>query len=89
MDDALLVEGAEKNLAAEISNKKKIVEPYFTDGKYTEALTELAALQKPVDDFFDNVMVMVDDEETRNNRIALLSNLRDLFIQVADISLLQ
>ena len=55
-------------------------------GKYTKALKSLASLQVPVDKFFDEVMVMVDDEALRNNRLNLLWELRRLFLQVADIS---
>ena len=50
---------------------------------------KLAALREPVDAFFDNVMVMADDAEVRVNRLTLLSKLRELFLQVADISVLQ
>ncbi|MGL5485191.1 MAG: DALR anticodon-binding domain-containing protein, partial [Shewanella sp.] len=53
------------------------------------ALTRLAALREPVDTFFNEVMVMADDEALKANRLALLNNLRNLFLQVADISLLQ
>jgi glycyl-tRNA synthetase beta chain len=55
-------------------------------GAYEAALTELAALREPVDAFFDDVMVNVDDEAVRNNRLNLLRNLRELFLNVADIS---
>ena len=56
--------------------------------EYTTALKSLASLQGPVDKFFDEVMVMVDDDALRNNRLNLLRELRELFLQVADISLL-
>ncbi len=56
--------------------------------QYTEVLTGLAVLREPVDAFFDNVMVMVDDEAVRGNRLALLKKLRDLFLEVADIAVL-
>jgi glycyl-tRNA synthetase beta chain len=55
---------------------------------YTESLVLLAVLRAPVDAFFDKVMVMVDDEKLRTNRLALLNQLRDLFLEIADISLL-
>ena len=55
-------------------------------GSYTETLATLADLQPAVDQFFDEVMVMADDEQLRNNRLNLLKALRDLFLQVADIS---
>lgn len=58
------------------------------DGKYAEALSSLASLRDPVDAFFDQVMVNTDDEAKRNNRLNLLMQLRQLFLGVADISLL-
>ena len=54
-----------------------------------DALIELAALREPVDEFFENVMVNAEDKDVRINRLTLLSKLRELFLQVADISLLQ
>ena len=56
--------------------------------EYTEALSCLAALREPVDAFFDDVMVNVEDAQLRDNRLNLLKRLRDLFLEVADISLL-
>ncbi|MCL6413926.1 glycine--tRNA ligase subunit beta, partial [Pantoea agglomerans] len=61
----------------------------FAEGRYQEALVELASLREPVDAFFDQVMVMAEDEQVRVNRLTLLSQLRELFLQVADISVLQ
>lgn len=54
-----------------------------------DALVEPAELREPVDAFFDKVMVMVDDKELRLNRLTMLEKLRELFLRVADISLLQ
>ena len=54
--------------------------------RYAEILNELADLRETVDRFFDEVMVMADDEGIRNNRLALLGELRALFLDVADIS---
>ena len=51
-----------------------------------EALDTLATLRQPVDDFFDQVMVMADDNAIRHNRLALLASLQALFLEVADIS---
>ena len=53
---------------------------------YASVLNELAALRDPIDRFFDDVMVMVDDTAVRDNRLALLVQLRALFLNVADIS---
>jgi glycyl-tRNA synthetase beta chain len=65
------------------------VEPLFRDGRYTDALKALAQLREPVDQFFDQVMVMADDERVRNNRLAMLAELKGLFGYVADLGVLQ
>jgi len=85
-NDALLQEPAEQALAAAISEQSVAVQPLFKQRAYTEALRTLATLQSPVDRFFDDVMVMADDTALRDNRLALLQTLADLFLQVADIS---
>jgi len=58
----------------------------FDAGDYEAALRDLSALRKPVDDFFDNVMVMTDNMDVRNNRIALLNKMSSLFMRAADLS---
>lgn len=88
LDSALLQEAAEQTLAEQVARKAQVVTPLFAAGNYTEALENLAGLRDAVDNFFDNVMVMADDEALRNNRLALLAQLRGLFFEVADISLL-
>jgi glycyl-tRNA synthetase beta chain len=85
---ALLSEAAEQELARQVAAQQKIVQPLFAARKYREGLEQLASLRGAVDAFFDGVMVMCDDEAVRNNRLALLSQLRNLFLEVADISLL-
>jgi len=89
IDLALLQEDAEKALAENVAVMTEALEPAFATGNYQEALSKLAALREPVDAFFDNVMVMADDEALKKNRLTLLNNLRNLFLQIADISLLQ
>ncbi|PTB32187.1 glycine--tRNA ligase subunit beta [Photobacterium phosphoreum] len=89
VDNSLLVETAEKELAAKVEAVVTALEPVFATGDYQTALTELASLREPVDAFFDNVMVMAEDEQLKVNRLALLNLLRNQFLQVADISLLQ
>ncbi|PSU68512.1 glycine--tRNA ligase subunit beta [Photobacterium phosphoreum] len=89
VDNSLLVETAEKELAAKVETVVATLAPVFAAGDYQQALTELASLREPVDAFFDNVMVMADDEQLKVNRLALLNLLRNQFLQVADISLLQ
>ncbi len=84
----LLTETAEKALADAVATQQATLEPLFAAGNYQAALESLSGLRETVDAFFEDVMVMADDEAVRNNRLALLSQLRDLFLGVADISLL-
>lgn len=89
IDLSLLQEDAEKALAENVEVMTEALEPAFATGDYQQALSKLADLREPVDAFFDNVMVMADDEALKKNRLTLLNNLRNLFLQIADISLLQ
>lgn len=89
IDDNLLVEGAEKALAAKLNELQPQLAPLFAAANYQEALSLLANLRESVDTFFEDVMVMADDEALKNNRLALLSSLREQFLHAADISLLQ
>lgn len=89
VDLALLQEPAEKALAQDVAVMSEALEPVFASGDYQQALSQLASLREPVDAFFDNVMVMADDEALKQNRLTLLNDLRNLFLQIADISLLQ
>lgn len=84
--EKLLAEPAEIALWEALASAKATVAPMLEARQYTEALTELAALRGPIDHFFDDVMVMADDSATRKNRLALLGELRTLFLDVADIS---
>ena len=77
---------AEKSLHNALANAREKVAPMLEQRRYAETLNELADLREPVDRFFDDVMVMVDDETLRDNRLALLGELRALFLDVADIS---
>tara|TARA_R100001440_G_scaffold32138_1_gene50663 strand:- start:1805 stop:3889 length:2085 start_codon:yes stop_codon:yes gene_type:complete len=88
IDNSLLQDDAEKALAAAVTGLEAQVMPLFAKGDYAPALAALADLRAPVDRFFEDVMVMAEDEQVRDNRLALLNRLRNLFLQVADISLL-
>ncbi|MDG1753322.1 MAG: glycine--tRNA ligase subunit beta, partial [Thalassotalea sp.] len=86
---SLATEAAETSLAntfAEISNK---VKPLQEARDYKAVLTELSQIKQPIDEFFDNVMVMADDEEIKINRLTLLNEIRNSFLAIADISVLQ
>ena len=89
IDVALCVEPAEQVLAQSVLSLAKEVQPLIAQGEYTAVLDKLAGLRQPVDNFFDNVMVNADDAKLRQNRLAILNTLQGLFLQVADISLLQ
>ena len=83
------VEPAEKSLAEAVLALRTEVQPLIAQGDYTAVLDKLANLRAPVDSFFDNVMVNAEDPALRQNRLAILNTLQGLFLQVADISLLQ
>ena len=83
------VEPAEKALAEAVLALRTEVQPLIAQGDYTAVLDKLANLRAPVDSFFDNVMVNAEDLALRQNRLAILNTLQDLFLQVADISVLQ
>ncbi|MBN6074476.1 glycine--tRNA ligase subunit beta [Aggregatibacter actinomycetemcomitans] len=83
------VEPAEKALAEAVLALQTEVQPLIAQGEYTAVLDKLANLRTPVDNFFDNVMVNAEDPALRQNRLAILNTLQGLFLQVADISLLQ
>lgn len=89
VDESLLQETAEKNLFNTLQDLTSKVTPLFEQRDYEKALSILAQLRESVDKFFDDVMVMVDDEKLKKNRLALLQNMRTLFLQVADLSRLQ
>lgn len=89
VDKSLLQEAAEKNLYAQILNVSEAVEPLYRLGDYGALLRQLAELKEPIDAFFDQVMVMVDEESLKRNRLALLHCLSELLQGVADMSLLQ
>jgi glycyl-tRNA synthetase beta chain len=86
VEASLLQEAAEKALFEAVTASQQQVAPLFAKGDYQQALDALATLREPVDAFFDQVMVMADDDAIRRNRLALLASLQALFLEVADIS---
>ncbi|MFZ1494571.1 MAG: glycine--tRNA ligase subunit beta [Candidatus Competibacter denitrificans] len=85
----LLPEPAERALAERLGELSTAVIPLMEHGRYGDALNRLATLREPVDAFFDQVLVMTEDTALRDNRIALLNRLSELFLRVADFSRLQ
>ena len=89
VDEALFGEDAEWNLAAKLVGLGPRVKDLLAQGNYADALGLLAGLRDAVDDFFDTVKVMDEDDQVRRNRLALLNNIAHLFLATADISQLQ
>ena len=89
VQENLLTETAEKALYQAILSAKETVKPLQDNADYQGVLTALTALASPLTEFFDNVMVNADDENLKNNRLALLGQVRTLFLSVADIGVLQ
>ncbi len=89
IDPSLFEKGsAEEDLAKKLEIKDQLT-ALLQSSSYENALSMLAGLRQPIDNFFDHVMVMVEDKRQRENRILLLREFRQLFLQVADIALLQ
>ena len=86
VNDAALVEPAEKALAAAVAALRPKAEAQLAAGDFAGSLSTLAQAREPVDAFFADVMVMADDPAVRANRLALLGQLHGLMNQVADIS---
>ncbi len=84
--EKLLQDDAELALWSALKTTRESLQPMLDAREYTAALDELATLREVVDTFFDDVMVMADNEAVKNNRLALLAELRALFLNVADIS---
>jgi glycyl-tRNA synthetase beta chain len=88
LNTALLQEEAEKQLSDSLNSLETLIAPLLANRDYNAVLEKLAELKQPVDQFFEDVMVMAEDMELCQNRLALLDKLHKLFINVADISLL-
>ncbi|MBH0006372.1 glycine--tRNA ligase subunit beta [Psychrobacter sp. SWN149] len=89
VDEALLSETAEQNLYANVKQAQTVVQPLLEQADYTQVLQTLASLDEPLTQFFDQVMVNSEDAALKSNRLALLKQVRALFLTVADISELQ
>lgn len=88
VDPARLVESAEQTLASALATQQATVDKAMATRDYATALTALASLASPLDQFFSDVMVMAEDRSLRDNRLALLASIDALCRQVADISCL-
>jgi glycyl-tRNA synthetase beta chain len=88
-DPSLIQDPAEGDLASIFDGLNIKVAPLMAAKDYQAALTTLAEIKKPIDEFFDKVMVMADDEKIKINRLTLLNQIRNSFLAIADISVLQ
>lgn len=88
ISSSLLVESSEISLYEEIEKLSPVIEKLYAEGNYSEALGHLAEIKDPVDNFFEHVMVNVEDVSLKNNRLALLRKLANLLSNTADISVL-
>jgi glycyl-tRNA synthetase beta chain len=89
IDSELFKEAAESHLSDQVERLGSLARTLFQKGAYSDGLVELALLKTPVDNFFDHVLVMDEDLVVRNNRLALLNGIRNLFLEVADISVIR
>ncbi|MCH9697547.1 MAG: glycine--tRNA ligase subunit beta [Gammaproteobacteria bacterium] len=85
----LLADSHEQSLHVAMQQARQSTSPLLKQFDYSKALQQLASLKEPVDGFFDHVMVMTDDSDLKNNRLALLQSVQQLFLQIADIGKLQ
>jgi glycyl-tRNA synthetase beta chain len=86
MNPSFFSEPAEKNLYQAFIDAKEKVDRHLNKRDYQSVLLEMIRMKGPIDEFFDGVMVMVEDEMIRNNRLALLEEIGKLFLRIADFS---
>ena len=86
LNPSLFAESVEKDLYQSFLKAKERIDHFLNGRDYPSALLEMTKMKKPIDDFFDGVMVMVEDEAIRNNRLALLDEIGKLFLRIADFS---
>ena len=89
IDCSLFAEAAEERLFEKLVAVEASALARFEQGDYLSGLEQLAELRPQVDAFFDDVMVMTDQQDQKRNRVALLARLRDVFLRVADLSRIQ
>jgi glycyl-tRNA synthetase beta chain len=86
VDPSLFSEIAEKNLFKSLIDAKGKIDRLLDQRDYPASLLEMSRMKKTIDEFFDKVMVMVEDEAIRNNRLSLLDGIGQLFLRFADFS---
>ena len=89
IDPEKLTEDGEKRLNQVFADMEFRVSQLIQEGQYLDALDIMVTLGPEIDNFFDEVLVMAEDEQLRNNRIALLQKISHLYRKIADFSQLQ
>ncbi|PHS72725.1 MAG: glycine--tRNA ligase subunit beta [Cycloclasticus sp.] len=87
-DASLLVDSQELELHKQLKVVESTVAPLIEQREYINALKQLSILKSPIDDFFEHVFIMAEDEKLKNSRLALLSHIHSNFIKIADISMI-
>jgi len=87
--ESLFEEDAETKLHVLFVDVQSRMEKFISDKKYTRALETMLEMKEPVDIFFDDVMVMAEDDAVKRNRLNLLTAIGDLILQIGDISKMQ
>ena len=88
LDENLFEDTCEKQLFESVNNVKESITAFIQKEDYDKALSAIATLRPEVDTFFDDVMVMAEDEKLKQNRMALLSSISELFKNIADFSMM-
>jgi glycyl-tRNA synthetase beta chain len=86
LNPSFFAEKVEQSLYQSLLKARERIGLHLNQRDYPSALLEMTQMKKPIDDFFDGVMVMVEDEAIRNNRLALLDEIGKLFLRIADFS---
>lgn len=87
-NEAILSDSQEIHLHKELQKTELQINPLIEQNNYIDALKALSTLKQPIDDFFEHVFIMADDEKVKNTRLALLANIHANFIKIADISMI-
>lgn len=88
INESLFTEEAELELYNAFNKSNAEFVNYVDNREYEKALELMIKLKKPIDDFFDKIMVMVEDEGVRNNRLGLLKSIGNMMSRIADLSLI-
>ena len=88
-NEKLLIDDSEKKLAEKINSLRPQLETLFNERKYVEYMKKLAELNDTVNIFFEGVMIICEEKDIQQNRVALLYDLQDLFGKIADIGQIQ